>query len=1405
MTPKSASKIKLRGFTPSHAPSDFFGGLSSTTNGAASTPVPKSVLGMLKDDGAGDSIGTVTSGIGGSGYPGSFKPRVKKLIIPDDAENGGPNDDIFTENANSTPARKTESGKAESTRSVRFLDESSSVKIPTVDVTQSARNTGGLVDADPEPSGSGASSLSSTPMRALSMSGKKVSPYQASQEVAYETEPSLDQLLEMSDVELTHVEGYTVRLPGVGQVKFLKPVNLLEASPNNARSGISKIPGTVVILKHKVIEVYPDGTRKDPVGVGVNVPAVVKLEKCWVVDKSTGLVIDDESDPRFDRHMKRLANMEGTELLGFNTTTGTWRFKVEHFSRYGFDDDEDEEEGVPAESAEKAVPETSLEDKVADDSIAEESDEDDEDASFIGNDSFAHLKSWKPPVGKKVHDLRRVAALNSRAKSLELARQQQLLEKQRGLEEEIEDETFENDDSSDEAADRSLVSVGGNSAGAVERKSAITSPEHSNEEPMIISGFGSLNTDRKLSNMRSVLFQDRESSSQQHAALNSSKFFSPKRGIESMMDYENSNTKEGSAKLNTISIGEEFLLEQSPAKFKRVTSLPPVSTSESTFKPKEKSPEHVVPVIQKSSMAVVPMKSLPNSYEFDFYDNGDTELSLPPLKESASYGHESSCVDAGLFMGRSSRVGWGPGGQFVVTGRSGYFRVDIANMRIFSRGEDIGASSQAEQARHVELLKVILDKATVPITSSLQTQAGEADRVMITSTQTPRSLLQSAPQNEAICPLALLDKSCKFSSLLSAVSSSHVFSESEKSIWTLASALFDDAELPLEESSLGDRVSDQIKISIQKQAVSTWLRNFAGSLRHAANGSNADLIYSHLITRHIGDAVKAAIKGRDFRLSTLLSQIGGVGSKVSVVSESLSLPGVGATNAKSSGHGVCYRSSTLESARQDISHQVEVWISRPQKTPIGEDYLRIWRLISGDVALWDFSVISSVGNWKQLFGLFLWYARGGSLSIGEAVSEYDDLRRSMKSALSPLPRHLESCDKAVSVMDICYNLLKLHSSGDFSLGSALLPLSISSNVLDYRITWLLWVLLSRAKHLREFSGHGNLVNIRLNEEGRRNSDMIVDGESSGNNDTYSMLVSKTADECTMSLVYALEGLGLWKWALFVALFLSTNIGRECCVRTILAKWYPGEDSSGSVMTNIRQKTGAAESEHWQFVVSRLNIPALWIHEAKVTGTLVITRYSRTNFQALRARYDGNILQECVSLIDAKLFNGAHQRIVFFLCPFEIINESYLPVQTILQQLLSSTSQIENWKYGGGFILEYVDFVMKSQNMSCTEQANLPELSNKGVALLKILAEIKGRAEWMTTGLGYCFDGRTIERSRKEWGVCWCCMSSKILKVVSEVENMCGLESQISGSLLAKLPLVEDVRGKYASDVIHRFL
>jgi len=168
----------------------------------------------------------------------------------------------------------------------------------------------------------------------------------------YYTKPDIDELVRFGYQDLTALPNFVVGRKGYGEVAFLAPVDLTSVP------AIRDIPGGIVLFADKMCEVYPDNVPKAPRGTGLNVPSRITLERCWPVDKATREPIKDVGHPRVKSHLRVLKGMPETDFVSYEAESGTWVFKVAHFSRYGLlgSDEEEDDEEVEAEAIRQKSP-----------------------------------------------------------------------------------------------------------------------------------------------------------------------------------------------------------------------------------------------------------------------------------------------------------------------------------------------------------------------------------------------------------------------------------------------------------------------------------------------------------------------------------------------------------------------------------------------------------------------------------------------------------------------------------------------------------------------------------------------------------------------------------------------------------------------------------------------------------------------------------------------------------------------------------------------------------------------------------------------------------------------------------------------------------------------------------------
>lgn len=151
--------------------------------------------------------------------------------------------------------------------------------------------------------------------------------------------PSIEDLSKLSSLELAHVENFTAGRKGFGNLMFKYPVDL-SAFEGNWDQLLHK----TILFQHRTLQVYPNEVNKPSEGNGLNVPAVITLEKVFprqydVLNPDMGLL---------ERHIQRLKSTHGMKFISFDPINGTYVFEVEHFSIWGIVDEEDDDPEIVA-------------------------------------------------------------------------------------------------------------------------------------------------------------------------------------------------------------------------------------------------------------------------------------------------------------------------------------------------------------------------------------------------------------------------------------------------------------------------------------------------------------------------------------------------------------------------------------------------------------------------------------------------------------------------------------------------------------------------------------------------------------------------------------------------------------------------------------------------------------------------------------------------------------------------------------------------------------------------------------------------------------------------------------------------------------------------------------------------
>lgn len=343
-------------------------------------------------------------------------------------------------------------------------------------------------------------------------------------------------------------------------------------------------------------------------------------------------------------------------------------------------------------------------------------------------------------------------------------------------------------------------------------------------------------------------------------------------------------------------------------------------------------------------------------------------------------------------------------------------------------------------------------------------------------------------------PFASLQTSLRFAdvaSLFFAGDRSH-----EALIWRLGVALFDEIDPKLPPGTSDDQYNRIMEIR-RKLAVSKWLEDaVAPTVDHdllSAVG-NPQKLFTLLSGHQLEKAVDTALDGKDMRLATLISQIGG-----------------------------------SEAFKAEVLVQLEAWRTYKVNALIDTGYRRLYALLAGitDVTPGDASrgsdgcpdvPISGDLDWKRAFGLRLWYGNAFDETISDVLATYTQDLDLAHAPSKPLPAYLEvesplakKWTMASEPKDVLYGLIKLYSDATVSLEDVLRTRDCSPSPLDARIQWHLYQLLSVALQKRDFADRENGY-------------------------------SATADAVTSAYAAQLEVNGEWTLAVFVSLHLETEDG-----------------------------------------------------------------------------------------------------------------------------------------------------------------------------------------------------------------------------------------------------------------------
>ncbi|KAG0373483.1 hypothetical protein BGX24_011638 [Mortierella sp. AD032] len=594
------------------------------------------------------------------------------------------------------------------------------------------------------------------------------------------------------------------------------------------------------------------------------------------------------------------------------------------------------------------------------------------------------------------------------------------------------------------------------------------------------------------------------------------------------------------------------------------------------------------------------------SFQQDYIN--EAQRSHPPRKFTRSLYEQSLLfrkgnllADAGLMMGRSCRVGWGPNGMMAVCGT-------VCGFEAIKERED-RSSKGKETIDSQEILPSVVQLSKLKVVA--MANEIEVERHTRSLNAMLRNTTITLDQNNE--PKANIVEGTSFTTMMNSLKEQdHNLSTEEVYAWILGQSLFDTQPTPANIAEMPKAAQESYEAIGRRVRCGNWLSHVIKPALEAdlqrleltqEQGVTGDTIFTLLANNKRQKAVVAAIQAKDPRLATLISQSGRGSRPLSGVEDQLAL----------------YKKAGVESS-------------------IPADYLKVYALLCGaltvNVSPKDAPrrFVTDGLDWRRTFGLHLWYSNTPGVNLAEAVNAYVLSMAENPAVAKPAPWYQRNKEnKDPEHYDILFQLMALLTIPSKSLEDALHPLGISSASLDYRLSWIFYMVLTQSLHISGFRSASSH--------------------------------SKICED----FMFQLESLGLWEWAVFVALHLETASSRETAVRQILER-HVRLDYNEATET----EETAEERKKVEFVTQSLLVPEGWVWAAKAT----------------RAKYEGSRAQEVYGLLKGGEVQRGYNLIVSTLAPEYVLNENLKGLSDLLAMV--DKSQVAGWANGGEIYQKYLE-------------------------------------------------------------------------------------------------------------------
>lgn len=469
----------------------------------------------------------------------------------------------------------------------------------------------------------------------------------------------------------------------------------------------------------------------------------------------------------------------------------------------------------------------------------------------------------------------------------------------------------------------------------------------------------------------------------------------------------------------------------------------------------------------------------------------------------------------------------------------------------------------------------------------------------------------------------------------------------EKMVWELASILFDQPDEAQGISVAPSRLRQARRRNLSKfwQDIVEEASNRDAGMAHTPEDKAIAALSGH----RVPDACKHLLDGKNFRLATLVSLIG-----------------------------------TSDQLMQDMRDQVREWRDANVLSEFTDPIRAIYELLGGNVCAVDgkkgamenrmdtFVISDKFGmDWKQAFGLRLWYGVTSNDDLVEAIHAFeDDLKQDKEK--KPKPWFAEHGIQALwddpdreSREDLLWGLLKLYADKHTDLADILRPENSQLSPLDYRLCWQLGQALV-------------------------NTGKVDFGEDANDK----------ADAATLSFATQLTSEGNWLEAVFVLLHLTSPVARAKAIQEHLSRH--------------AHLIGSEQSEDFVMLTQTFKIPTTWVWQAKALFMRAVKKDARS---------------EVICLLRAASYAEAHKTFTKQVAPQAIIERDYDGLWEMLVQFEGAEGSIADWNLGGKI---YADFLALLQHVHQGQATEVPKPVVKslmaGLPALQESVQVRGDAD-----------------------------------------------------------------------------